>query len=86
MRLFKLNRLIDETGISGTGIVAEGVCFSSGMCVLQWLTGTSSIAIYNSIESVEEVHGHGGKTVIEYVDWVDYDSDSPMIPEHSDEH
>lgn len=66
MMFFKLNRIEDEGGVSGTGIVAEGVVFSNGRCVISWLTDISSIAIYDSIEMVEKVHGHQGKTRIEW--------------------
>lgn len=68
MRTFYLERLEDETGISGTGIVTEGVQFSNGSCVMRWLTATSSIAIYNSIEELEQIHGHGGRTVVRWAD------------------
>jgi len=65
-KLFVLNRLEDETGISGTGIVAEGVIFSNGKCAVSWLTKVTSVAVYDSIEEVKAIHGHDGKTVIEY--------------------
>lgn len=73
MKLFRLNRIIDETGISGTGYVAEGVQFTSGKVVLQWLTETSSTTFFSSIEDVEKVHGHGGLTQIEWIDWISYE-------------
>ena len=61
---FYLKRIEDESGVSGTGIVAVGVILPSGHCVLEWLTFTSSIAIYKNIADVEEIHGHGGKTQV----------------------
>ena len=61
---FYLQRNEDESGISGTGIVARGVVLPSGQVVMEWLTFTSSINIYHNIQQVEEVHGHGGKTVL----------------------
>lgn len=67
MRLFYLLRLEDETGISGVGRVAEGVCFSDGVCVLRWLTMNGSTAVYDSAADLEAIHGHGGKTVLEWV-------------------
>lgn len=67
MRLFELHRLEDETGISGTGRVAEGVQFSDGSCAMRWLTSVASTAIYNSIEDVEAIHGHGGKTIVAWI-------------------
>ena len=64
MRTFHLQRNEDETGVSGTGIVAEGVEFSNGVCILCWLDELLSLKIYNSIEDVERIHGHKGKTNI----------------------
>jgi hypothetical protein len=68
MRRFHLRRLEDETGISGTGLVVEGVEFSNGSVALRWLSNTTSTGIYNSIQDVRIIHGHGGKTVVEWVD------------------
>lgn len=68
MRRFYLNRKEDETGVSGTGYVAAGVQFDNGQCVMTWLTETSSIAIYRNIEDVIHIHGHQGRTVVEWVD------------------
>lgn len=64
MKIFTLYRMEDETGISGIGLVAEGVQFSNGKCALTWLTEFSSVAIYDSIEVVDKIHGHNGKTKI----------------------
>jgi hypothetical protein len=38
MKRFRLVRDRDVSGVSGTGIVAEGTMFSDGTCVLRWLT------------------------------------------------
>lgn len=64
MRNFQLHRHEDISGISGTGIVAEGVEFTNGKCVISWLTETSSIAIYNNINELEMIHSHDGRTQI----------------------
>lgn len=64
MRTFSLQRVIDETGISGTGRVAEGVVFSNGWVALTWLTQYTSVVFYPGIEHVHAIHGHGGKTQI----------------------
>jgi len=63
---FHLHRREDESGISGTGMVAEGVRFSDGRCVLHWLTDVSSIAIYDNIENLVAIHGHKGKTIVQW--------------------
>jgi hypothetical protein len=62
MKAFYLHRHVDVSGKSGTGIVAEGVEFDNGKCVLTWLTGISSVAVYDSFADMENVHGHDGKT------------------------
>lgn len=61
-RTFALLRDTDETGISGTGRVAEGVLFSNGRVALTWLTKHTSVSVYDSMDAVEAIHGHGGKT------------------------
>jgi hypothetical protein len=68
MRLFHLKRAKDVSGVSGTGIVAEGVEFGDGTCVIRWLTATPSTAIYASIQDLEKIHGHEGATVIDFLE------------------
>lgn len=68
MSRFVLQRLVDETGVSGVGEVAEGVIFADGTAALRWLTGTASTAVYASIADVIAIHGHGGKTVVRMID------------------
>ena len=70
-RRFIMNRSKDESGISGTGIVAEGLQFSSKKCVISWLSDTPSIEIYDSIEEVKRIHGHQGETQIKWIDGSD---------------
>lgn len=69
MRRFQLVREEDVTGISGTGVVAEGIQFSDGHTVIHWCAGEHrSTVVWESIESVEAIHGHGGATQICWVD------------------
>lgn len=68
MRRFRLRRLEDEGGVSGIGVVAEGVEFKDGVCALRWLTDYRSTAIYDSIGNLRQIHGHDGKTIIEFID------------------
>ena len=60
-RTFKLVRDEDETGISGTGTVAEGIEFSNGMCAMCWLTAMHSVAVYPNVRQLEAIHGHNGR-------------------------
>ncbi len=68
MKRFVLQRDEDESGISGEGIVAEGVQFSSGKCAMHWLTDVTSVAMYDNIEDLESIHGHDGKSKIMWLD------------------
>jgi hypothetical protein len=68
MKRFRLNRLQDETKISGTGHVADGVQFRNGKCVLCWNTDYSSVAVYDDVVTLMKIHGHDGKTVLEWID------------------
>ena len=64
MRTFELHRAEDETGVSGVGIIAEGCRFSDGWCAMRWKNEPRTTTLFPSIEVVEKIHGHGGKTKI----------------------
>lgn len=68
LRRFHLVRKEDETGISGTGLVCEGVQLSDRRVVVSWLTSTPTISIYNDTEDMMHLHGHDGRTEIEWID------------------
>ena len=70
MRRFYLVRSVDvdPDKISGTGVIASGVVFEDGRVAMRWMTQHKSTAIYDSIDELLAIHGHGGKTVIKYVD------------------
>ncbi len=72
MRIFYLFRKEDETGVSGTGFVAEGVVFSTGKIVMNWLSKLTSTCIYESIDDIVKIHGHNKKTEIlwEHEDYI----------------
>lgn len=61
---FYLRRIEDESGVSGTGVVARGMVFPSGAVVMEWQTFHSSICLYKNISDVESIHGHNGKTLV----------------------
>lgn len=67
MRIFELHRSVDVSGVSGTGKVAEGVIFRDGTVVIHWLSTHPSTNVYESIETLLEIHGHGGATTVVYV-------------------
>jgi hypothetical protein len=66
MRTFKLIRLEDVSGVSGTGTVAEGACFHDGQCVVSWFGEHHTMEIAPNIETVMAIHGHNGKTILEW--------------------
>ena len=64
MKIFYLKRIEDESGISGTGRIAQGFIFDNGKVALTWLSEHPSVTIYDSIGEVHAIHGHGGKTEV----------------------
>ena len=85
-RRFELHRSEDVTGVSGTGIVAEGVEYSDGVVSLHWTTEWPSSVVHyeRGRESVEAVHCHNGLTKIVFLDHesaVDLDETSPFLIE-----
>lgn len=66
MKHFWLLRINDVSGMSGTGIVAEGVVFSNGWCAMHWLSQYTSVAFYRNITELEHIHGHKGATKVVY--------------------
>lgn len=71
LRRFHFERMEDASGVSGCGIVAEGVEFSSGRVALTWLSPHPSINLYNNMEDVILIHGHEGRTKIVFDDPVE---------------
>lgn len=65
---FTLERDEDPTGVSGTGTVAEGAMFADGKVAMRWNGEHRSTVVYDAIGDVEAIHGHDGKTRIEWVD------------------
>ena len=62
--MFYLKRAEDESGISGTGRVAQGFVFDNGKVAVTWLSEHPSVTVYDSLGEVTAIHGHGGKTEI----------------------
>ena len=64
MKIFYLNRTEDESGVSGTGRVAQGFIFDNGKVAVTWLSDHPSVTVYDSIGEVHAIHGHNGKTEV----------------------
>lgn len=77
-RRFQLFRAADASGVSGTGIVLEGVVFQSGKTVISWLTdrkgskhGYTSLGIYDSFEAFKFLHCDSHPTNGSLIEWLD---------------
>ena len=66
-KIFVLERTEDISGTSGVGVVAEGVEFSNGTCVLHWISQLESIEICANMHVVDAIHGHEGRTKVRYL-------------------
>ena len=73
IRTFTVCRQSDETGVSGEGVVIEGVELASGHCIIHWLypPPRGGIAIFDSLEDFLKVHVKPhpeNKTIITFED------------------
>lgn len=71
-RTFELVRFRDLSGVSGTGVVAEGCVFTDGSVALRWRGNNPATAVWPDLESVLAVHGHQGATEVR---WLEVPSD-----------
>ncbi|WP_049986991.1 hypothetical protein [Halobellus rufus] len=78
-RRFRLVRREDVSETSGTGVVATGVEYLDGAVHMQWHNADNDALETDSngcafkpapdgIEATREIHGHGGRTEIEFID------------------
>jgi hypothetical protein len=73
IRTFTVCRQNDETGVSGGGVVIEGVVLATGQCIIHWLypPPVGAIAIFNSMSDFATVHikpHPSNKTIITFED------------------
>lgn len=68
MRTFYLVRYEDVSGVSGTGVVAQGVEFDDGTVAMRWMTEWPTSVVFHDrgAAALEAVHGHNGRTRIEW--------------------
>lgn len=68
-RPFVLARHEDHSGISGVGIIAEGVAWTGGTASLHWMTEWEAFVHWpGGVEEILAVHGHNGSTVVRFLD------------------
>ncbi len=68
VRLFQLDRKADASGVSGTGVVADGVEFDDGQCVLSWRGRFHTVEILPNMKAVLDIHGHEGQTQVVWLE------------------
>ena len=87
-RRFHLERDVDHSGMSGTGVVAEGVEFTDGTSVVRWLQTATARAhdgvkpttvVFPDAAAVEALHGHGGATRLVWDDQPSHQVSEPTL-------
>ena len=73
IRTFTVARRYDESGVSGEGVVIEGVTLATGQCIVHWLypPPRGGIAIFDSMTDFIKVHidpHPSNRTIITYDD------------------
>lgn len=68
IKSYYLQRNVDHSGMSGTGKVADVFEYQNFGVVLVWsgntIANVSSVNIFNSLDEVIKLNGHGGDTVL----------------------
>jgi hypothetical protein len=64
MKIYKLIRHRDPSGVSGLGEVAEAVEFTNGKVVVGWKIkmDVPSLVVYDCLDHAIAIHGHNGDT------------------------
>jgi len=70
LRTFHVIRDEDVSGVSGVGVIAEGVLFSSGKVFVNWISMHKIVEMADSVAEWQAVHGHDGRTRISWDDEV----------------
>jgi hypothetical protein len=88
-RTFILMRLVDSTGVSGTGVVATGRAYTDGSAEIRWQSqatmadGSSrdikTVTSFDRWEDVILLHGHGGQTLLVWDDTLTSVSDLDIL-------
>ena len=84
MRTFTVLREGDESGVSGTGTVAEGVEFGDGTCVIRWMPAGSpgrSTVVWDNFGAFVMVHiapHESNKTKVIFSDGTVYEHTSKV--------
>ena len=66
IRTFHLLRTLDPGGVSGIGLVAEGVELTGGVCILHWIADPTknTLEIHPTVTILLSIHGHIGTSLV----------------------
>lgn len=67
-RRFRLVRDVDITGVSGIGVVADGVVWPDQTATVRWRGDRPSTVNWGHVDDALHIHGHDGRTRIEWLD------------------
>lgn len=70
-RRFYLLRKKDISGVSGPGVICEGVQFTNGTIAFRWLSDAPSLTTFfgkNGLAEMLDKHGHHGCTEVVWLD------------------
>jgi hypothetical protein len=58
IRTFTIARQHDESGVSGVGVVIEGVVLATGQTIIHWLTPAprGALSIFDSMDDFTKIH------------------------------
>lgn len=79
IRLGVLLREEDESGVSGTGVVADIIEYPDGWCVAHWRSNMPSTNVYPNHKALTAVHGHAGKTKVVWIAEIDAPKDAEHL-------
>lgn len=88
MKIYRLMRLHDVSGVSGAGVVAYAVEFPNGKVAVAWHAEgrPKSVAVYDSMDEAWLVHTHGGASQFQLIEYLDHpETMSHLLPWGKDE-
>ena len=84
MRRFIIVRTDDPTGMSGTGVIGEGIQFTNGSCAYRFVKTDFVIESFApNVHSIEALHSHLFQDPTEIV-WID-DKFTPLKDDEEEE-
>jgi len=76
LKVFRMIRQKDISGVSGTGHVLDGVVFDDGTTVVKWLSNHSSISVFKTYDDFKAIHitPHPENNTVEDIKEIIWDS------------